>query len=78
MGELPPALGVLTVRLRVKRRGGAPAAIEPLSDTLVPLPPADGDEVRAQLLDAVQRNLEAARFPAAAKDTRITLPFVFE
>ena len=78
LGELPPALGVLTVRLTVKRRGGAPAALEALSDPLVPLPPADGDAVRAQLLAAVQDNLAAARFPAAAKDTRITLPFVFE
>ena len=76
--QLPPALGVLTVRLRVKRRGGAPADVTPLSDTLVPVLPADGDDARAQLLEAVQRNLDAARFPAAAKDTRITLPFVFE
>ena len=35
-------------------------------------------KARAQLLQAVQRNLDAARFPVAAKDTRITLPFVFE
>ena len=75
--QLPPALGILTVRLRIKRRGGAPADVTPLSDTLVPVPPADSD-ARAQLLEAVQRNLDAARFPAAAKDTRITLPFVFE
>ena len=78
LGDLPPALGVLTVRLTVKKRGGAPAALQPLSDTLVALPPADGEAAREQLLQAVQHNLEAARFPAAAKDTRITLPFIFE
>jgi hypothetical protein len=79
LGELHPATGVLTVRLRVRGADGAVQELQALSDSLVPHPAcADPEEARQVLLVAVRRHLEGATFPPAAEDTRITLPFVFE
>jgi hypothetical protein len=79
LGLLAPASGVLTVRIRVRGADGRVDGVDALSDTLVPHPGCgDTEDARREILTAIRAHLESAAFPAAATDTRITLPFVFE
>jgi hypothetical protein len=79
LGQLAPASGVLTVRITVRAADGGVAAVQALSDTLLPHPGCgDTAGAREEILTAIRAHLERAAFPAARADTRITLPFVFE
>jgi hypothetical protein len=78
LAEAPPALGVLAVRIRV--RGGETVSLEALSDTLVARPGggAEPEEVREEILAAIQEALDGCVWPASETETVITMPFVFE
>lgn len=61
-------------------------SIAALTDTLIPDPNDLGsvddkgmeEDVRADVLAAIQEGLAGARFPFAGDDSFITLPFIFE
>ena len=73
--------GVLTVRLHVSAKTGEILNIAALTDTLIPDPNDLGsvdEDVRADVLAAIQKGLAGARFPVAGDDSFITVPFIFE
>eukprot|EP00903_Cladosiphon_okamuranus_P010694 g10107.t1 len=92
LAEVYPALegvgrvtGVLTVRLHVSGETGEVVSVVALTDTLVPDPNDVGvdeegveEDARADVLGVVEGGCQGARFPTAAEDTFITVPFVFE
>ena len=87
LADMPPAPGVLTVRLHVGGKDGTVQGLEWLADTLVPLPagpdlPADQIRAGIQILirDALLADSKSGRFPLSkdGEDTFITLPIVFE
>lgn len=71
LGELPPCVGTVVVRLRVAA-GGAVEGLEWLTDTLVPLPAAEysTDDARADVFAAIRGRLSAAAFPACQGGAR--------
>jgi Rps23 Pro-64 3,4-dihydroxylase Tpa1-like proline 4-hydroxylase len=86
--NLPPAVGILSVRLHVTEDGEV-ESIDWLSDTLVPIPGApvlalDGacveppEDARALILDMIVDHVAKLSFPKADGKTQITIPFVFE
>ena len=82
LGELPPVVGTVTLRLEVAAEGKV-GDLRWLANTLVARPQgvAPGDEpweaVDASLACIAEHCL-AARFPPSGGPTAITLPFVFE
>lgn len=82
LGTLPPAVGVVTLRLRVAGATGRVADLHWLANTLVARPQAgeDPEDVCGVTLVAIAEHLLAAAFPPSADggDTHITLPFIFE
>ncbi len=82
LGELPPVVGTVTLRLEVAA-GGKVSGLQWLTNTLVARPQGvqPGDEpweaVDASLACIAEYCL-AAKFPSSDGLTAITLPFVFE
>ena len=79
LGELPPAVGTATVRLRV----GASGAMEEfifLTNTVVARPQGcdDPDGARIDILGCIVDYLYSATWPESDGSTEITLPFIFE
>ncbi|CAM9380667.1 unnamed protein product [Choristocarpus tenellus] len=80
--------GVLTVKLHVSGETGAIVGMQALTDTLVTDPndvcvdeegmPEMPEDMRRDVLAAVEEALSSAQFPQAGLDTFITVPFVFE
>ncbi len=71
LGELPPCVGTVVVRLHVAA-SGAVQDLEWLTDTLVPLPAAEysADDARADVFAAIRGRLGAAAFPACQGGAR--------
>ena len=87
LADMPPATGILTIRLHVGGTDGVVQGLEWLADTLVPLPagpdlPADQIRAGIQILirDALLAEGKSGRFPPSknGEDTFITLPIVFD
>lgn len=82
VGTLPPAVGVVSLRLHVAGDTGRVADLRWLANTLVARPQAgeDPEDVCGATLATIAEHLLAATFPPSADggDTHITLPFIFE
>ncbi|CAM9319990.1 unnamed protein product, partial [Scytosiphon promiscuus] len=86
LAEVGRVTGVLTVRLHVSGESGEVIDVVALTDTLIPDPndlavDEEGveEDARADVLGVVEEGCRGARFPsAAAEDTFITVPFVFQ
>lgn len=81
LAALPPAVGVVTLRLEVGP-SGQPADIAWLANTLVARPQAgeEPQDVCDATLACIAEHLFGASFPASADEgaTAVTMPFVFE
>lgn len=82
LGTLPPAVGVVSLRLHVAGASGRVVDLHWLANTLVARPQAgeDPEDVCGATLATIAEHLLAAAFPPSADggDTHITLPFIFE
>ncbi|GAX82162.1 hypothetical protein CEUSTIGMA_g9590.t1 [Chlamydomonas eustigma] len=88
--DLPPATGILTIRLEVNGTTGEITKLEWLADTLIATPGPHGvpsDQVRAGMQQVISETLLGSadspsniRFPPSkdGTNTEITLPIVFE
>jgi hypothetical protein len=75
---LGPAMGTVTARVHVQADGGV-ETVTLLTDTLVAHPSNDDQLAVRQAIRAVITNsLHQATFPAAAGESFITVPFVFQ
>jgi hypothetical protein len=78
LDALGPALGTVAARVHVGA-DGAVEGVKLLTDTLVAHPcNEDRGAVRQAILSVIVRSLQDSAFPAAAADSHITVPFVFQ
>ena len=81
LGELPPVVGTVTLRLQVAAEGKV-ADLHWLGNTLVArpqgVPPGEPWEAVDASLACIAEHCLAASFPTSDGPTAITLPFVFE